>query len=70
MLRQIKRVVKFWIAYCGNMAVDKVDDAVLKDFVAWRKDYYHKLPKDKLPKNARINPTDKTLQWELNAWAC
>ena len=65
MLRQIKRVVKFWIAYCGNMAVDKVDNGVLKDFVAWRKDYYHKLPKEQHPKNARLNPTDKTLQWEL-----
>ncbi len=65
MLRQIKRVVKFWIAYCGNMAVDKIDNAVLKDFVTWRKDYYHKLPKAQHPKNARLNPTDKTLQWEL-----
>jgi integrase len=65
MLRQIKRVVKFWIAYCGSTAVDKVDNAVLQGFIVWRKEYYHKLPKDKLPKNARLDPTDKTLQWEL-----
>lgn len=65
MLRQIKRVVKFWREYCGSTAVDKVDNAVLEGYITWRKEYYHKLPKDKLPKNARINPTDKTLQWEL-----
>jgi integrase len=65
MLRQIKRVVKFWLAYCGSTAVDKVDNAVLQGFITWRKEYYHKLPKDDLPKNAKLNPTDKTLQWEL-----
>ena len=65
MLRQIKRVVKFWREYCGSMAVDKINNAVLQDFIIWRKEYYHKLPKDKHPNNARLNPTDKTLQWEL-----
>ena len=65
MLRQIKRVVKFWLKYCGSMAVDKIDNAVLQGFIIWRKEYYHKLPKEKMPKNAKPNPTDKTLQWEL-----
>jgi hypothetical protein len=65
MLRQIKRVVKFWQEYCGKIAVDKIDNGLLQDYVQWRKDYYHKLPKDKLPKNARINPADKTIEWEM-----
>lgn len=65
MLRQIKRVVKFWHQYCGKMPVDKVDNGVLQNFIAWRKDYYHRMPPDAVPKNARLNPTDKTLQWEL-----
>jgi integrase len=65
MLRQIKRVVKFWQEYCGKVAVDKIDNGLLQDYVQWRKDYYHKLPKDKLPKNARINPADKTIEWEM-----
>lgn len=39
MLRQIKRVVKFWREYCGKKAVDKIDNAMLQDYVAWRKDW-------------------------------
>ncbi|HPE80305.1 MAG TPA: hypothetical protein PKZ35_09870 [Gammaproteobacteria bacterium] len=64
MLRQIKRVVKFWIEYCGKKAIDKIDNAVLQEYIAWRKDYYLRLPKDQIPKNARLNPADKTLEWE------
>ena len=63
MLRQIKRVVKFWRAYAGNRPIEAVDDAVLRDFVPWRKDFYHQAAV--MPKNARLNPTDKTLQWEM-----
>jgi integrase len=65
MLRQIKRVVEFWRKYCGSMAVDKIDNAVLQGFIGWRKEYYHKLPINQRPKNYKLNPTDKTLQWEL-----
>ena len=65
MLRQIKRVSKFWIEYCGKKAVDKIDNAVLQDYVPWRKDYYHNKPEEEWPKNARPNPKDKTLEWEV-----
>ena len=63
MLRQVKRVVKFWRAYAGTKAIEAIDDKVLEGFVPWRKAYYHDMLN--LPKNARINPTDKTLQWEI-----
>lgn len=39
MLRQIRRVSRFLFEYCGNKAVDKIDNAVLADYVPWRKDY-------------------------------
>jgi integrase len=65
MLRQIKRVVKFWREYCGSVSVDRVDDGMLRDYISWRKLYYHRMPAEKRPKNSRLNPTDKTLQWEL-----
>jgi len=64
MLRQIKRVSKFWREYCGNKSVNKIDNAVLQDYIAWRKDYYHKMPENKRPRNYKINPADKTLEWE------
>ena len=64
MLRQIKRVSKFWREYCGNKSVNKIDNAVLQDYIAWRKDYYHRMPEDKRPRNYKINPADKTLEWE------
>lgn len=65
MLRQIKRVSKFWREFCGNKPIAKIGDAELRDFISWRKDYYHRMPADLHPKNARLNPTDKTLQWDL-----
>jgi integrase len=63
MLRQIIRVAKFWREYAGRMAVDAIDDKVMREFIPWRRDYYSKFRK--LPKNAKRNPTDKTLQWDM-----
>lgn len=65
MLRQIKRVVKFWREYCGSTSVDRIDDGMLRDYIPWRKQYYHRMPVEKRPKNYKLNPADKTLQWEL-----
>lgn len=65
MLRQIKRVSKFWKEYCGNVGVNNIDNAVLQDYVAWRKDYYHRITEDKRPRNHSLNPADKTLEWEI-----
>ena len=65
MLKQIKRVSKFWREYCGKVAVDKVDNAVLQDYISWRKEYYHRLDEDERPKNHKLNPADKTLEWEI-----
>lgn len=64
MLYQIKRVSKFWLAYCGKTAVNRIDDAKLADYIQWRKDYYHRLPKDQIPRGAKVDPTDSTLVWE------
>jgi integrase len=65
MLRQIRRVVKFWKAYCGSRSVESIDNSVLQGYIVWRKNYYHRMPTDEVPKNAKLNPTDKTLEWEL-----
>jgi site-specific recombinase XerD len=63
MLRQIIRVSKFWREYAGEMAVDAIDDKVMREFIPWRRDYYASFKK--LPKNAKRHPTDKTLQWDM-----
>jgi integrase len=63
MLRQVKRVSKFWKEFAGKKAIESIDDKVLRDFIPWRKDYYSKL--EVLPKNAKLHPTDKTLQWDM-----
>lgn len=65
MLRQIKRVSKFWLEYCGKTQVDKIENGVLQNYVTWRKEYYSKIPKQDLPKNISVNPADKTLEWEI-----
>jgi integrase len=64
MLRQIKRVSKFWKEYCGNTGVNNIDNAVLQDYVEWRKNYYYKIDEEKRPRNHKLNPADKTLEWE------
>jgi integrase len=63
MLRQIVRVSKFWREYAGHLAVEAIDDKVMGEFIPWRRDFYSKF--DKLPKNAKRHPTDKTLQWDM-----
>ena len=65
MLRQIKRVQKFWLEFAGNKPIDKINDRELRDFVDWRVAYYSKIPEAKRPKNSKLHPTDKTLQWEV-----
>jgi hypothetical protein len=40
MLRQIKRVVKFWREYFGDKPVSSIGDAQLKGYVDWRRNYY------------------------------
>ena len=62
MLRQIKRVVKFWREYIGHQNIETIGNKELNGYIEWRKSYYSQLAT--LPKNARLNPTDKTLQWE------
>src|SRR5882672_5407487 len=63
MLKQIIRVSKFWREYAGAMPVEAIDDKVMREFIPWRRDYYSKFKI--LPKNARLHPTDKTLQWDM-----
>ena len=63
-LRQMERVSKFWIEYCGNVGVDRIDNALLSDYVAWRRDYYQRIPEAKRPRNYSLHPADKTLEWE------
>jgi integrase len=63
MLRQVQRVVKFWREYAGTRAIDAVDDRALRDYLPWRRAYYTGVTQ--LPKNAKLHPTDKTLQWEI-----
>ena len=43
MLRQMVRVSRFWHAYCGKRAVDGITNEVLRDYVAWRRDYYTRM---------------------------
>ncbi len=63
MLRQIIRVSKFWREYAGERVVEAIDDKVMREFIPWRCDYYADF--EKLPKNAKLHPTDKTLQWDM-----
>ena len=65
MLRQIQRVVQFWRQYAGKRQITQIGDSELSGYVDWRRDYYADMTDEELPKNAKRDPTDKTLQWEL-----
>jgi integrase len=39
MLRQIVRVSKFWREYVGHLAVEAIDDKVMREFIPWRRDF-------------------------------
>lgn len=64
MLRQVRRVVKFWKEYAGAKPIHSICDADLRNYVEWRRDYYANSLKP-IPCNAKLNPADKTLQWEI-----
>lgn len=49
----------------GTKAIANIGNAELNGYVTWRRDYYSDLSDEELPKNAKRNPTDKTLQWEI-----
>lgn len=63
MLRQIKRVNKFWLEYAGKLRIDRIGNKELADFIPWRKAYYSKFKV--MPKNAKLHPQDKTLAFDL-----
>ncbi len=63
MLRQIRRVVKFWREYIGDQSIESIGNKELSGYIEWRKSYYGQFMT--LPKNAKLNPADKTLQWEM-----
>lgn len=45
------------------MAVEAIDDKVMREFIPWRRDYYADFKK--LPKNAKRHPTDRTIQFDM-----
>ena len=63
MLRQIIRVSKFWREFAGELAVEAIDDKVMREFIPWRRDYYAAFRK--LPKNAKRYPADRTIQFDM-----
>jgi integrase len=63
MLRQIIRVSKFWREYAGKLAIEAIDDKVMREFIPWRRDYYADFKK--LPKNAKRHPADRTIQFDM-----
>ena len=64
MLQQIKRVSRFWKEYAGSKSIHAIDDKDLRSYIDWRRDYYANSGKP-IPRNAKLNPADKTLQWEM-----
>src|SRR5215218_6042596 len=51
MLRQMIRVSKFWRDYAGRLAVEAIDDKMMREFIPWRRDYYASFKE--LPKSAK-----------------
>jgi len=65
MLRQINRVTRFWKAYAGTKLITAIGDKELRDYVQWRRDYYTQRPNEASKRNVKVNPTDKTIQFDI-----
>lgn len=65
MLRQIKRVARFWKEYAASKLITAIGDKELRDYVQWRRDYYTQRPSEAKKRNVKVNPTDKTLQFDI-----
>lgn len=65
MLRQIIRVARFWREFAGKRPVITMDNAALKDFVTWRRDYYAGRSQARLPQNAKRHPTDNEIVYNV-----
>lgn len=63
MLRQVKRISRFWKEFIGRKAVEDVTESDFRDFVEWRRDYYSRM--SVLPRNARLFPSDKEIQFNI-----
>lgn len=63
MLRQIKRIARFWKEYLGRRSIAEVTDRDLKGYVEWRRNYYLRTPPTS--PNAKVHPTDKSIQFEM-----
>ena len=65
MLRQIKRVTRFWREFAGAKLITAIGDKELREYVQWRRDYYTQRPAEAMKRNVKVNPTDKTLQFDI-----
>ena len=65
MLGQIIRVLKFWREFVADRPITAIDNAALKEFVQWRRDYYARGPIERMPKNAKLYPTDHEVQFNM-----
>lgn len=68
MLRQIKRVVRFWHAYAGDKLISAIGDKELRDYVQWRRDYYTQRPNEAKKRNVKANPTRQDAAVRSNDW--
>lgn len=67
MLRQLVRVTRFWREYAGERPITSIDNAALKEFEAWRRDYYVRIAPNKRPPNAKLRPQDKEVLFNVAA---
>lgn len=68
MLRQVKRIAKFWREYAGFKLIEEVNNKILSEYEDWRRNYYTEryIKRGKpLPRNAKLHPTDKTIQFDV-----
>lgn len=56
---------RFWKAYAGSKLITAIGDRELRDYVQWRMDYYTQRPNEASKRNVKVNPTDKTLQFDI-----
>lgn len=63
MLRQVIRVLRFWREFAGDKPITTIDNAVLREFVPWRRDYHRR--RQHSHHNAKRDPSDKEIVYNV-----
>ncbi len=63
--RHIQRVTRYFREFAGSLSIERIGDAELARYLAWRQELYTRVRAERDPKAAPRYIAEKTLLWEI-----